>query len=120
MGVLLTRSTDNTQISFSNVNDLEAAKMSTLGQKDRTSINEVDLYKMMVELESLSVKDIDALLQEYGKDFCSALHVGQSAMEQNSDFSEVLYDPVRRICTRSPPPPPGIFNRRRAIHRGMN
>ena len=89
--------------------------MSTLGQNDHESINEVDLNKMMVELESLSVKDIDALLQEYGMDFCSALHVGQSATEQESDFSDVLYDPVRRICTPSPPPPPGIFNRRRAV-----
>ena len=94
--------------------------MSTLGQKGHTSINEVDLYKMIVELESLSVKDIDALLQQYGMDFCSALDVGQSATEQNSDFYEILYDPVRRICTRSPPPPPAIFYRRRAIHRGMN
>ena len=95
--------------------------MSTLGQNDHESINEVDLNKMMVELESLSVKDIDALLQEYGKDFCSALHVGQSAMEQNSDFSEVNFDPVRSMRTSAPPPPPKRFQRRRktALH-GLN
>ena len=97
------------------MNNREAAKMSTLGQKDHASIFEVDLYKMMVEMEPLSVNDIDALLQEYGMDFCSALDVGHSATEQNSDFFEVLYDPVRRICTPSPPPPPGIFYRRRAV-----
>ena len=94
--------------------------MSTLGRKDHASIFEVDLYQMMFELEALSLNDLDALLQEFEMDFCSALHVRQSTSEQDSDFSEMLYDPVRRLCSPSPPPPPGIFYRRRAMHRSMN
>ena len=113
MGIGLSRSTDDTRSS--NVKNLEASKMSKLGQQDHASINEAVAYEMKVELECLSVQHIETLQQENGTDFRCDLDVGLSnglaLPGQNSDFSEIDYDPVRPIPL--PRPPPMRFYRRR-------
>ena len=128
MGILLSKRTDDIHASvlcdtgdscsLQNRND---TKMSKLGQQQYTSMNEADMYEMMIESEALSIQHIDALHKENRIDFRCALHIRLSIPEQNSDFSDVNLDPVRSIRTSAPPPPPKRFQRRRnTAQHGLN
>ena len=128
MGILLSKRTDDIHASVlcdtGDSRSLQNRKdtiMSKLGQQQHTSKNEADMYEMMIESEALSIQHIDALHKENRIDFRCALHIRLSIPEQNSDFSEVNFDPVRSMRTSAPPPPPKRFQRRRktALH-GLN
>ena len=128
MGILLSKRTDDIHASvlcdtgdscsLQNRND---TKMSKLGQQQYTSMNEADMYEMMIESEALSIQHIDALQKKNGIDFRCALHIRLSVPEQNSDFSDVNFDPVRSMRSSAPPPPPKRFQRRRnTAQHGLN
>ena len=124
MGILLSKRTDDIHTCTGDspsLQDRNDTKMSKLGQQQHTSMNEVDMYEMMIESEALSIQHIDALQKENGIGFRCALHVRLSIPEQNSDFSDVNLDPVRSMRTSAPPPPPKRFQRRRnTAQHGLN
>ena len=124
MGILLSKRTDDIHTctcDSPSLQDRNDTKMSKLGQQQHPSMNEVDMYEMMIESEALSIQHIDALHKENEIDFRCALHARLSIPEQNSDFSDVNLDPVRSMRTSAPPPPPKRFQRRRnTAQHGLN
>ena len=106
---------------LANMQNLDDTNMSKLGQQDPSSVSEDGIYEMIVELEALSIQHIDALQKKNGIDFRCALHIRLSVPEQNSDFSDVNFDPVRSMRSSAPPPPPKRFQRRRnTAQHGLN